>query len=233
MRFFYAPIVSPLHELDPNESKHLVRVLRAQVGDEVGLVDGKGNRYRGNLTQVDKRACLLETSLVESQPEPTHSLTLVIAPTKSTDRFEWLLEKAMEYGVRRVQPIWTARSERKKEKTDRWEKILVNALKQSQQLWLTELASAVSWEVWLASEGAKGASGFIAHCEPAEKLHLFDAFPTDASSWVAIGPEGDFTTDEIALARSKGVQEVTLGDQRLRTETAGLAAIQMHALVQR
>ena len=233
MRFFYAPTVSPLHELDPDESKHLVRVLRAQVGDEVGLVDGKGNRYRGHLTQVDKRACLLETSLVESQPEPANSLTLVIAPTKSTDRFEWLLEKAMEYGVRRIQPIWTARSERKKEKTDRWEKILVNALKQSQQLWLTELAPAVSWEMWLASEGAKGGSGFIAHCEPAEKLHLFDAFPTDASSWVAIGPEGDFTTDEIALARSKGVQEVTLGDQRLRTETAGLAAIQMHALVQR
>lgn len=233
MRFFYAPQVLPIHTLDADESKHLVRVLRAKVGDEVGVVDGKGNRYRGILTQVDKRACALTTELVESQAASPHALTLVIAPTKSTDRFEWLLEKAMEYGVRRIQPVWTARSERKTEKAERWEKILVNALKQSQQLWLTELVPAVSWESWLQSEEAKSGEGFIAHCEPAEKKHLFDAVPPGEASWVAIGPEGDFTPDEIALAKSAGVQEVTLGDQRLRTETAGLAAIQMHALVNR
>lgn len=233
MRFFYAPTVQPSHELDADESKHLVRVLRAQVGDEVGLVDGKGNRYRGCLTQVDKRACLLETKLVESLPEPANALTLVIAPTKSTDRFEWLLEKAMEYGVRRIQPVWTARSERKKEKTDRWEKILVNALKQSQQLWLTELAPAVPLDAWLASEAAVHTSGFIAHCEPGEKPHLFEALSSAEACWVAIGPEGDFSAEEIAAAIAAGAQSVTLGSQRLRTETAGLAAIQMHALVHR
>ena len=199
----------------------------------MGLVDGKGNRYRGCLTQVDKRACVLETTLVESQPEPAHALTLVIAPTKSTDRFEWLLEKAMEYGVRRIQPVWTDRSERKKEKTDRWEKILVNALKQSRQLWLTELAPAVPLGTWLGSEAAVHTPGFIAHCEPGEKPHLFEAFSSGEACWVAIGPEGDFSAEEIAAATAAGVQSVTLGSQRLRTETAGLAAIQMHALVHR
>lgn len=233
MRYFYAPEVAPMHALDSDESKHLLRVLRAQVGDEVFVVDGQGNRYLGVLKEADKRRCLLETKLMESQPAPAGSLSLVIAPTKSTDRFEWLLEKAMEYGVERIQPVWTERSERKKEKTDRWHKILISALKQSQQLWLTELAPAMDWRDWLASEQARSAPGFIAHCEPSGKTHLFEAVPIGSPCWVAIGPEGDFSPAEIEAAKERGVTAVTLGEQRLRTETAGLAAIQMHALAHR
>lgn len=233
MRYFYAPEVAPVHALDSDESKHLLRVLRAQVGDEVFLVDGKGNRFLGVLKEADKRRCLLETKLLESQPAPASSLTLVIAPTKSTDRFEWLLEKAMEYGVQCIQPVWTERSERKKEKADRWHKILTSALKQSQQLWLTELAPAIDWRDWLASERARSALGFIAHCEPSDKIHLFDALQTGRSCWVAIGPEGDFSPVEIESALASGATPVSLGEQRLRTETAGLAAIQMHALAHR
>jgi 16S rRNA (uracil1498-N3)-methyltransferase len=233
MRYFYAPEVAPLHALDADESKHLLRVLRAQVGDEVYLVDGKGNRYKGVLKEADKRSCLLATELVETQAAPAGSLTLVIAPTKSTDRFEWLLEKAMEYGVSAIQPVWTERSERKKEKTERWQKILTNALKQSQQLWLTALAPAMEWSDWLASEQAHSEEGFIAHCEPTEKMHLFEAMPTGCACWIAIGPEGDFSPTEIEAAMAQGVTAVTLGEQRLRSETAGLAAIQMHALAHR
>ena len=233
MRFFYAPSVDAVHTLDPEESKHLVRVLRAAEGDRIGLVDGQGHRYEGVLTEADKRRCVVSTELVETQPAPKCPLTLVIAPTKSTDRFEWLLEKAMEYGVRKIQPVWTERSERKTEKAERWEKILISALKQSRQLWLTELAPAIAWQDWLNAEEARSASGFIAHCEPGEKKHLFDAVPTTAPCWVAIGPEGDFTVSEIDAACAMGAAAVSLGEQRLRTETAGLAAIQMHALALR
>jgi len=233
MRLFYAPNVDVVHLLDSDESKHLVRVLRANVGDCIGLVDGKGHRYKGVLTEADKRRCVVSTELVETQPAPEFPLTLVIAPTKSTDRFEWLLEKAMEYGVRKIQPVWTERSERKTEKAERWEKILISALKQSQQLWLTELAPAMAWQDWLHAEEARTSAGFIAHCEPGEKDHLFDAVPTTGSCWVAIGPEGDFTRSEIDAACALGASAVSLGEQRLRTETAGLAAIQMHALAHR
>lgn len=233
MRLFYAPNVDTVHTLDSDESKHLVRVLRATVGDRIGLVDGKGHRYEGVLTEADKRRCVVSTALVETQPAPEFPLTLVIAPTKSTDRFEWLLEKAMEYGVRKIQPVWTERSERKTEKAERWEKILISALKQSQQLWLTELAPAMAWQDWLQSEEARTSAGYIAHCEPGEKQHLFDAVSRTESCWVAIGPEGDFTVPEIDAACTLGASAVSLGEQRLRTETAGLAAIQMHALAHR
>ena len=159
--------------------------------------------------------------------------TLFIIASKNIDSkgvFEWMLEKAMEYGVSHIQPVWTQRSERTKEKHERWQRILISALKQSQQLWLTELKPAISWENFLAT--APGV-GFIAHCEKGSKEHLFEALKPATSCWVAIGPEGDFTAHEIASARQAGACEVSLGEQRLRTETAGLAAIQMFALAQR
>lgn len=233
MRFFYAPCVDSVHTLDADESKHLVRVLRAKVGDRIGLLDGKGRRFNGVLMEADKHRCVVETTLVEFQQGPEFPLTLVIAPTKSVDRFEWLLEKSMEYGVRKIQPVWTERSERKIEKSERWHKILVSALKQSRQLWLTELAPAREWHEWLDSDDAHTGKGFVAHCESTEKTHLFEAISITSPCWVAIGPEGDFTVAEIDAALAKGASAVTLGEQRLRSETAGLAAIQIHALAHR
>jgi len=231
MRVFYAPDVHPLHRLDEDESKHMVRVLRARPGDEFELVNGKGRRWRGVLIEADKRACTLRTELIEEADVPPSRLTLVVAPTKSTDRFEWLLEKAMEYGVSHIQPIWTHRSERKSAKSDRWNRILISALKQSRQVWLTQLNEPMNWSDWL--DAAKDSPGFIAHCEPGEKPHFFDAVQGKSSCWIAIGPEGDFTPDEIVAAEEIGAQAVTLGNQRLRTETAALAAIQMFALAHR
>lgn len=230
MRFFYAKEINPIHLLGEDESKHMVRVLRANVGDIFQLTDGQGRLYDGVLTSSDKKKCVLQTKLVKEEPAPLSRLTLVIAPTKSTDRFEWLLEKAMEYGVYCIQPIWTERSERKSEKEDRWNRILISALKQSKQCWLTDLRPAVSWADWLDSCPSRG---YIAHCEDSEKEHWFDCAAQGQSSWIAIGPEGDFTSSEIEHAVSKGARPVSLGPQRLRTETAGLAAIQMHALAHR
>lgn len=208
----------------------MLRVLRAEVGDEFHLIDGQGGLYKGLLIQANKRECVLETSLVRREAKPDVEFTLAIAPTKSSDRFEWMLEKAMEYGVSQIQPVWTQRTERSKEKGDRWNRILISALKQSQQLWLTDLRPAVPWSEFLSS--VQG-SGYIAHCEEGAKKHLYDALQPQKASWVAIGPEGDFTPDEIEAAIRSGATEVTLGPQRLRTETAGLAAIQMFSLSQR
>ena len=229
MRFFYAAVVQDSHVLDADETKHVARVLRANAGDSVALTDGSGKLYEGVIVSLDKRQCVLKTRLLETFPAPTPNLTLVIAPTKSTDRFEWLLEKAMEMGVNTIQPVWTERSERKLEKADRWKRVLVSALKQSQQAWLVDLRPACTWESWVTD--APG-NGFIAHCEPGEKRHLFQSVVPGQDAWIAIGPEGDFTPSEIELALSQGAATVSLGEHRLRTETAGLAAIQAFHLAQ-
>ena len=215
--------------LDADETKHVARVLRAKVGDCLALTDGVGRIYEGEIERLEKRTCVLKTRLIETQPAPSPALTLVIAPTKSTDRFEWFLEKAMEMGVRTIQPVWTERSERKLEKADRWKRVLVSALKQSQQAWLVDLRPACTWESWVTD--APG-NGFIAHCEPCEKRHLFQSVVPGQDAWIAIGPEGDFTPSEIELALSQGAAAVSLGEHRLRTETAGLAAIQAFHLAQ-
>lgn len=233
MRYVFTTKVEPIHTLDAEESNHVVRVLRARVGEEFALVDGEGKRYVGELIDADKRNCVFKTRLDVQMPPHSAPLTLVISPTKSTDRFEWLLEKAMEYGVRRIQPVWTARSERKNAKMDRWQRILISALKQSQQLWLTQLDHPISWNDWLEVQQKQLGQGFIAHCLDMEKSHWFDEVPREAPSWIAIGPEGDFSLEEIEQALRLGVKPVSLGEQRLRTETAGLAAIQMHGLALR
>jgi len=137
------------------------------------------------------------------------------------------LEKATELGVSAVQPVWTARSERRMEKSDRWERILVAAMKQSRQSHLPDLRPAVPFAAWCGSPEASALSGYIAHCMPGPKPHLLAAARAagPAASWVAIGPEGDFTPDEVAAAVGAGAVAVSLGDTRLRTETAGVAAV--------
>lgn len=237
MRFFYAPVVNtPVHVLEEGEAKHLARVLRARVGDEVLLTDGKGGRYEGQITALDKRQCAISILHVAQVAPVSPRLTLVVAPTKATDRFEWLLEKATEIGVSAIQPVWTERSERRQEKGDRWQRILVSALKQSQRFWLPELKAAMDFRGFLESSSSDAAGKFIAHCEASasadEKKHLLRAMVPGQDSWVAIGPEGDFALEEIAAARAVGAKEVSLGDARLRTETAGLAAVHLMQLAQ-
>lgn len=229
MRFFFASKINELHVLDADEAKHVARVLRAKVGDLLALTEGNGRIYEGEIQSLDKRSCVLKTRLIETRLPASPALTLVIAPTKSTDRFEWFLEKAMEMGVRAIQPVWTDRSERRLEKTDRWNRVLIAALKQSQQAWLVDLRPACSWDSWLANAPS---AGFIAHCDKGERRSLFKAIVPQEDAWIAIGPEGDFTPAEIKLALDCGAEAVSLGDNRLRTETAGLVAIQTFLLAQ-
>lgn len=230
MRFFYAPEIFSTHWLEGDEAKHVARVLRARVGDTVALTNGRGSIYNGAIASMDKRRCMLTTDLIESVPLPSPALTLVVAPTKSTDRFEWLLEKATELGISQIQPVWTERSERKQGKSERWNRILIAALKQSQQAWLPELHDPVDWREWVASCDLE--AGFMAHCADGEKMPLIRAISPGKSCWIAIGPEGDFSEAEIDHARKLGVREVSLGPNRLRTETAGIAAVHTFQLAQ-
>ena len=246
MRFFYAPnliidVPDSRHELDEDEARHLVKVLRAEVGDELHLTNGKGALYLGRILELTKRSCTLETELIRMEERPDPGLTLVVSPTKSTERFEWMLEKAAEIGVERIQPIWTGRSERRVEKHDRWSRVLVSALKQSRQTWIPELSAACTWEDWLkevgsfrgdVSNASSEANGYIAHCMAPMK-HFAEVLTPGQTAWIAIGPEGDFTADEVAAARVVGAIEVGLGENRLRTETAGLVAVHAFDLAQR
>lgn len=240
MRFFYAPSVQfPVHSLEEAEAKHLARVLRAKVGERVLITDGRGGCHEGEITLLDKRHC--DISIVQSAqvPRPAPDLTLVVAPTKSTDRFEWMLEKATEIGVSRIQPVWSDRSERRQDKMERWQRILISALKQSQRFWLPELCEPMAFSTFLTSELAQSVSGkFIAHCEPAAasgasgKPHLLHAMKRGEDAWVAIGPEGDFSAAEISAALAANAHEISLGEARLRTETAGVAAVHLMQLAQ-
>jgi 16S rRNA (uracil1498-N3)-methyltransferase len=233
MRFFYAPeIADPRHELGEDEARHVVRVLRSEVGDEFHLTNGKGSLFLGRIVELTKRSCTLETELIRTDDRRVPALTLVVAPTKSTERFEWMLEKAAEIGVERIQPIWTSRSERRIEKRDRWMRVLVSALKQSRQTWVPELSAACNWEDWLEEAASSEAKGYIAHCIAPMK-HFAEELTPGVPAWIAIGPEGDFTENEVEAARSAGGIEVGLGENRLRTETAGLVAVHTFDLAQR
>ncbi|MGB1074646.1 MAG: RsmE family RNA methyltransferase [Flavobacteriales bacterium] len=235
MRFFYAPHVEqPIHVLDAQEAKHLSRVLRARSGDQVVITDGVGGCFEGAIQSLDKRECTMAIEKASFVPEPQPRLMLVVAPTKSSDRWEWLLEKATEMGISDIQPVWTHRSERKSLKMERCQRVLISALKQSQRHWLPRLRDPMSWLEFLSSPLAVDFDGrYIAHCEPdADKVHLVNALVPGRDTWVAIGPEGDFVSDEIQAARALGAMPVTLGDARLRTETAGMAAVQMMQLAQ-
>ncbi len=209
------------------EAHHLTRVLRLTENAAVEALDGAGTRYYGTLAAVTKRGAALAIARTETVPPPTPALHLLVTPTKNLDRLEWLLEKATELGLARLTPIFTQRAERRELKLDRLRKIAVAALKQSGGAWLPHLDELTPFAKALALVAAPRA--YVAHLttDPAERRPLAAALTTGpATSAVAvlIGPEGDFTPDEVAQARAGGFQAVTLGDTVLRTETAALFA---------
>ena len=233
MRLLYEPnLQKGCFELPEDEARHAIKVLRARVGDSFHLIDGKGGFADATIVEVGKRNCVVDVAEIQHEVETTAKLTMIVSPTKQTDRFEWFLEKAVEIGVDRVIPVWTTRSERKVEKHDRWQKVLVSAMKQSGRSWLPVLESAVSFEE--AVEMCEG-NLYIAHCMEAiegSKTHLLKALKAGESASIAIGPEGDFTREEVKLALDKGALEISLGDSRLRTETAGIVAVTYFRSVQ-
>ncbi|MBS5525731.1 MAG: 16S rRNA (uracil(1498)-N(3))-methyltransferase [Alistipes sp.] len=235
MQLFYAPdIMPPLYALGEEESKHCVRVLRLRRGGRIHITDGRGNLFCCEITDDDPKRCTVRIVSVEEEFEKMpYALTLAVAPTKSPDRFEWLLEKATEVGVTEFLPLDTAHSERHVFKPARGEKVITAALKQSLKAYRPALLPLTPFReaVLRPFEGRR----FIAHCAPARspegKVYLPDALHPGETAAVFIGPEGDFSPEEIDFALARGFEEITLGTQRLRTETAALAAAVMASVV--
>lgn len=226
VRFFYDPEVKG--ELPKDEAQHAVRVLRLSEGDEINLMDGRGTFYRATITLASNHHCLyhIEEELPQEAAWSGH-LHLALAPTKLNDRIEWFAEKATEIGFDELSFLDCQFSERRVVKTERIDKILISAMKQSHKSSKPQCNEMQSFRAFITAprEGQK----FICHCyelEGEEKPFLLDALvPGDAT--VLIGPEGDFSVEEVRLARENGYQAVSLGKSRLRTETAALVAVHL------
>lgn len=221
---FYAPDIETSLTLPESDSGHCVRVLRMREGDELEAVDGRGHLYRCRLADADPRRAAVEIIASEKMPRVWPAdITVAVAPTKNSDRIEWLVEKLVEIGVDRIVPLQCRHSERKNINTDRLRKIAVAAMKQSLKAILPQVDEMIPFARYIAEE--KSAGRFIAYCGPTipRRLLARQYVPGEPTA-ILIGPEGDFDPTEIRLALDSGWQPVTLGDNRLRTETAALVA---------
>lgn len=210
--------------LSEEESNHAVRVLRLKENDSIRIIDGKGRETVAEIRRADKRN--LEFNILETnqQEGPKVSIHIAIAPTKNIDRFSFFLEKVTEIGVSQITPIICMNSERKQLKTDKLRKNLIAALKQSGNLFLPEINEPVEFDDFV-DQDFDDYSAFIAHCdEDHRKKELKEQYLPGKNVVILIGPEGDFTSEEIILAKEKGFLPAGLGDSRLRTETAGIVA---------
>lgn len=206
--------------LDETNSKHAIQVLRMKTGDQMHLTDGKGHLITATIVNDHRKHCQVSVNFIEPKEKQGPEVTIAIALTKNTSRFEWFLEKAAELGVSRVIPLITKRTETEKFKEERFQNILVSAMLQSQQTWLLQMSAPVAFNKFIASPEPV-VNKYIAHCiETDKQLVKYSS----SSSLVLIGPEGDFSQEEIEAALNKGYQPVTLGETRLRTETAGMVA---------
>ena len=222
MQLFY--LENPKDEiiLSAEESKHATKVLRKKEGDILNFTDGKGAFYKAEIIVADSRKCRLKVvSTEQKEKQHNYHLHIAIAPTKNMDRFEWFLEKATEIGIDEITPIICTHSERKKIKTERCNRILLSAMKQSLKFHVPKLNEAMSLSDFIKQdyEGTK----YIAHCEDGEKKELKRVNKTEKTI-ILIGPEGDFSPKEIELALQNQFKAVSLGTSRLRTETAGIIA---------
>ncbi|HNO98764.1 MAG TPA: RsmE family RNA methyltransferase, partial [Ferruginibacter sp.] len=211
-------------------SKHIVQVLRMQNGEQLQLTDGKGNLFTGVITDNNRKRCavgILQTTNLQPQ---TRKISIAISLLKNTSRFEWFLEKATEIGVSEIIPLVCARTEKTAFKYDRMKSILVSAMLQSQQCWLPRLHEPAKFSELVPA--ALQQQKLIAHCEETgEKKQLSTLQPFSASTIILIGPEGDFTPEEVQLALENNFSAVALGNTRLRTETAGVVAASLLCLV--
>lgn len=233
MQLFYDPDVQAgTFTLREVEAKHAVQVLRKQVGDGLQLVDGKGGWYEGTIIEAGKKRCVLDVkSLRQERQRTDYQLTVAIAPTKAGDRFEWFLEKATEIGVDVIQPIISEHSERRNVRIDRLEKVVVAAMKQSLQAWKPKLLPLISLADYLESSRIASGKRLIAWIDKGTKSMITDNYRRGEDVSFLIGPEGGFARREAEQALELGWQPVSLGPNRLRTETAGIIAVQSIALV--
>ena len=223
MQLFYLPEVNEYCQLDEIESRHCVKVLRLKAGDSIQLTDGKGFFYTAEITNDNPKSCQLQiTSKDKEIFTRNYYLHIAIAPTKNIDRFEWFLEKATEIGIDEITPLITENSERKQIKPERLVKIIVSAMKQSLKASLPKLNELVTFEKFMKNSDHN--QKFIAHCYEKEKPALFPSLSEKGKYTILIGPEGDFSMDEVELAIKSDYKPISLGNARLRTETAGIVA---------
>lgn len=223
MQLYYAPDIERDNELPEAESQHCIKVMRLGIGDEICATDGNGFLYKAKISSTSGKRCKVEI-FEKSQPGKgrDYGLEIAIAPTKNNDRTEWFVEKSTEVGIDKIDFIKCRFSERKEIKCDRMEKIAVAAMKQSLKLYKPELTEMTDFCNMINApfNGQK----FIAHCHPGDKKALKEVCLPGTNTLILIGPEGDFSKEEVELAKKAGFIEVTLGSSRLRTETAAVVA---------
>ncbi|MFH0842801.1 MAG: 16S rRNA (uracil(1498)-N(3))-methyltransferase [Bacteroidota bacterium] len=225
MQVFYAPDISgKSYALDENESKHIVRVLRMKRGDPVKVIDGKGNMYDGAIAEPDQRRCLIEVHTVHRDFEKrNYRLHIAISPLKNPERFEWFVEKAVEIGIDEITPLICKNTEKTGIKRDRIRKIIFSAMKQSLKAKETILNKPLYFPDFITAK--PDGILMIAHCNSdTERKKISDVYHKGENAVIMIGPEGDFSEDEIEASMSNFFTQIHLGSSRLRTETAGIAA---------
>lgn len=228
MNIFYEPDIQKILQLNNEESRHAVKVLRLSAGDLLHVVDGKGGFYKCQVKTPNDKKC--EIKIVEETQNyglRDYYIHLIIAPTKNLDRIEWMVEKCVEIGINEISFIQTRYSERKEIKTIRIEKIAIGAMKQSLKAFLPKINEMISWKEFLKKDYSENFK-MIAHLEEGDRKLIQQIAQPKGKYAILIGPEGDFSSEEINQALEKSFVPVTLGESRLRTETAGLVAC--HAL---
>ena len=224
MHLFYTPTInSSIYSLDKDESMHCIRVMRMKSGDTVYLTDGKGCLYKTIIIDDNWKNCTVEVSEIYNEfGKRFYKLHIAIAPTKNIDRFEWFVEKATEIGIDEITPLICEHSERINVKLERLHKIMISAAKQSIKAYLPKLNEAIKFNDIVCQQNMY--AGFIAHCSDTEKKSLKNIYKMGQNALILIGPEGDFSEDEIVLALKNNFTTVSLGNSVLRTETAGVVA---------
>ncbi|MDQ1771579.1 16S rRNA (uracil(1498)-N(3))-methyltransferase [Labilibaculum sp. A4] len=230
MNLFYTPdIQNQFYQLNEIESKHCIRVLRLKEEDIIHLIDGKGSLYKAKIIDAHPKRCTVEC--IETQTEfgkLNYKLHIALAPTKNMDRTEWFMEKCTEIGIHEFTPLLCQHSERKVVKHERLFKVITSAVKQSLKAYHPILNEQTKFSDLVTSpfDGEK----YIAHCNEGEKTHLKNLYQAKQNALILIGPEGDFSIEEVNLAKENGFKEISLGESRLRTETAGVVACNIISL---
>jgi 16S rRNA (uracil1498-N3)-methyltransferase len=218
MELFFEPDIEKTLTLNEQESRHCISVLRHKAGDEINVADGAGSYFRCVISKPHPKRCEVEIVSKDTFDKRNFGIHIAIAPTKNIDRTEWFIEKVTEIGVEMITLLKCEHSERKKVRADRLEKIVVSASKQSVKAYKPVLTDLIPFKEFVQKEG----KGFIAHCNSDGLPHLKKLYQPGTNALLLIGPEGDFSPSEVEYAIENGFKEVSLGNSRLRTETAGI-----------
>lgn len=222
--YYYEGDITSEVILSPEESNHAVKVMRSKNGDSLVVINGKGVRAIGEIVDAHPKKCLVRIVSKEEQGQIGPKVYVAISPTKSNDRIEFFLEKATEIGLDGVIPLMAKNNERTKVNMDRWRKVVISAAKQSKRLWMPEIIEPMKVDEVL-SLNWDGYIKLIAYCEDLPEENIINYSTTDENKLLFIGPEGDFTMDEVKQCEANGFKRVNLGKNRLRTETAGIVGV--------